>query len=124
MEQVTRINGNGQPYTLDLPKLVYITRHINDVALAHITENTGLVFKLNASGWAYECQPTESKQIAALFLTYNFRTRYFNNWNSKNELHLKGDHHIGFEVDSICYNCCKENRIVTNGLKSADRLAC
>ena len=122
METVTLINGNKQPYTLDMPKIIWLTDEINDVALAHITENTGLVFEKKHR--YYEAQPTESKQVLALLLTYNFKTRYYNNWNAKNSLYLKSDHHTGFDVDSICFDCCEHNGIVRSGLERGDRLAC
>lgn len=123
METITRINGNGQPYTTDLPKITILTPHEwNDVALAHIKENTGLT--LTRTAWGYTAQPIESKQIVALLLTYNFKTQYYNNASNHNELMLKSDHHIGFKVDSICFECCQHNNIYTNGLKPGDRLAC
>ena len=122
MESFTLINGNKQPYEIGLPKLI-IMDFINDTALAHIKENTGLEFtKLTWKG--YEAQPTGSNQIAALFMTYDFKSRYYNNWNHKNTIMLKTDHHVGFDVDSICYNCCKHNGIVANGLKPHERLSC
>ena len=121
-ETITRINGNGRPYTLGLPKIV-IQGQMNDVALAHITENTGLVFTVG--NWHnYEAQPTESKQIVALFLTYNFKTRYYNNADSKNTLYLRSDHHIGFDVSSICFECVKRNHIHVGSLKEGDLLSC
>lgn len=122
MEQITRINGNGQAYTVDLPKLVWIGGHVNDTALAYIAANTGLVFEKKA--WTYEAQPETSMQIAALLMTYDFKTRYYNNNTFRNELHLKGDHHIGFQVDSICYECVKANHIISPGLPEDARLAC
>ena len=122
MDTITRINGNGQPYTTDLPKIVYLTKHINDVALAHIKENTGLDFVIG--GWSnYEAQPTESRQIAALLMTYNFKTRYYNNASNKNTLFLKSDHHVGFDVESICPDCAAHNYIhLANEITG--RLAC
>ena len=121
IETVTRIDGNGRPYTLPLPKLV-IHGYMNNVALAHVYENTGLQFEKGC--WdTLEAQPETSSQIAALFLTYNFKTRYYNNLSLPNQLHLKSDHHIGFEVDSICYECVKANHIGTNW-KGDGRLAC
>ena len=120
METITRINGNGQPYTTDLPGVVILGKY-NDVALAHITENTGLTFTPCCGG--YGTQPTESRQIAALLMTYNFKTQYHNNATSKNTLYLKSDHHVGFQVDSICYDCCKHNHIPTGGLDEESRLA-
>lgn len=123
METITRINGNGQPYTVDMPKVVILTDEINDVALKHIEDNTGLHFT-NEHTRNYEAQPTTAAQITALILTYNFKTQYYNNWDAKNTLFLKFDHHVGFKVDSICVSCCEHNHIPTHGLESDDRLAC
>ncbi len=123
MDTITRINGNGQPYTTDLPKIVYLTNQINDLALAHIKENTGLEFIIG--GWGnYEAQPTESWQIAALLMTYDFKSRYYNNASNENTLFLKSDHHVGFEVDSICLDCVIYNGVCTTGLEPDSRLAC
>jgi hypothetical protein len=123
MDTITRINGNGQPYTTDLPKIVCLTKHINDVALAHIKENTGLDFTVG--GWGnYEAQPTGSWQVAALIMTYDFKTRYYNNASNKNTLFLKLDHHVGFDVDSICPDCANHNGIRFANELESDRLAC
>jgi hypothetical protein len=120
-ETITRINGNGQPYTTGLPTLIIYGR-INDVALEHMRQNTGLEFVPYREG--YKAEPTESKQIVALLLTYNYKTRYYNNWDYKNELHLRSDHHVGFDVSSICLDCVKHNHIHAGDLKQGDRLAC
>jgi len=123
MEQITTMNGNKQPITKDLPRLVILTRHtINDIALAHLTENTGLNFVKTAWG-NYEAQPTESRQIAALFLTYNFKTQYHNNGTTKNTIFLKFCQDEGFKVDAICFDCVGRNHIVTNGLQQGDILS-
>lgn len=121
MESITLINGNGKPYTLSMPKIAILTREINDVALAHIAESTGLNF--TRFSWWYEAQPTTSAQLAALFLTYNFKTRYYNNATYQNTLFLKFDHHIGFDVDTICRECCDYNHIHTD-MPPEGRLAC
>jgi len=124
MDIITLINSNGIKYTQDLPKIV-IQGHINDGALAHIKENTGLIFERET--WPAECygtQPIDAKQIVALLMTYNFKSRYYNNQDYKNTLFLKSDHHIGFDVDSICFECVKKNNINTNMLNIDDRLAC
>ena len=122
METLKLINGNKQAYLINLPRLVMLTREMNLIALQHITENTGLVFTPCSGG--YEAQPETALQIAALFLTYNFKTRYYNNGTVKNTLYLKNDHHTGFDVDSICLACCKHNHIYTHDLSENDRLAC
>ena len=123
METITTINGNKHPVTKDMPRIEILIRHtINDVALAHITENTGLTFTPTAWG-NYEAQPTESKQIAALLLTYNFKTQYHDNGCTKNTLFLKFCNLEGFKVDAICFDCVGRNHIVTNGLEAGDILA-
>jgi len=119
---LTLINGNGQPYTKELPKIVILGgEHINDIALAHIKENTGLGFFPCSGG--IEAQPKNAEQIVKLFMTYNFKTKYYDNWDHHNTIFLKFDHHVGFSVDKICYNCVKDNHITTNGLKPGDYLA-
>lgn len=120
-ETITRVNGNGHKYTTGLP-LIIIASTFNETALKHIEENTGLLFTPHIMGM--QVQPDNSNQIATLLMTYNFKSRYYNNWNHKNTLILKSDHHVGWQVDSICYACCKHNHIPTNGLKSTDRLSC
>lgn len=122
METFKMFNGNGQEYTRTLPKILIQTKEINDVALMHITKQTGLT--LTKTGVGYEAQPESFDQYMKLFLTYNFKTRYYNNWNYSNTLVLKFDHHVGFQVDSICYMCCVENNISTNGLAPHERLMC
>ena len=124
MNTLELVNGNKQKYTIGLPKLVIIEgAKYNDVAIAHLKENTGLDFI--KGGWGtLEAQPENSNQITSLFLTYNFKTRYYNNSTFQNELHLKSDHHVGYDINSICFDCCKHNHLNTNGLKHGDYLAC
>ncbi len=124
MEILTLLNGNHQQYNIGLPKLVILGDKWNDKALEHVYENTGLLFRESFGGM--EAQPYNSEQIVKLLLTYNFKTQYHNNNTNNNTLFLKSDHHVGFEVDSICFDCCKENGIPINylGLKQGDRLSC
>ena len=121
MDQLTMLNGNRQQYTVELPKLVILEEKYNETAIEHIYENTGLLFKGDHN---MEAQPHRSEQIVKLFLTYNFKTQYHNNNTSQNTLFLKSDHHVGFQIDSVCYDCCKENHVHLGGLKQGDRLAC
>lgn len=122
MEQITRFNGNGKQYTQNLPKLVIQANHFNDRALTHIKENTGLDFVKAA--FSYEVQPETANQITALFLTYNFKTRYYNNSTFKNELHLKSDHHIGYDIESVCTSCLERNNVNINNLKIGEFMSC
>lgn len=124
MENLTIYNGNNQPVVKGLPVIIILTKHdYNDVALEHIAKNTGLHFVKGAWG-NYSAQPQNSGQIVCLFLTYNFKTQYHDNATSKNTLYLKGDHHVGFKVDSICFECCGHNHVPTQGLDKQSRLAC
>ena len=122
MEKITRIDGNGSKYITNLPKLVLIAKHMNDAALAHIKENTGLDFVKKS--WNYEAQPENSNQIATLFLTYNFKTRYYDNSTLKNELHLKSDHNIGYNIENVCVPCLIRNHIDTYDMKPKEFLSC
>lgn len=121
-EQLTLINGNKKPYQVGLPKLVWLG-YINDGALAHMEENTGLVFEEGDFDGHYTAQPKTSDQIVKLLLTYNVKTQYYNNSTHHNTLMLKSDHHVGFDVDSICYDCAVKNRVTLAGLKPGDYLA-
>lgn len=122
METFTFINGNGRPYTRELPLLVIVANNINDVALARLKENTGLDFV--KGGFGYTAQPNKSKQIVALFMTGAFKTRSYDNASCPNQIHLKFDYHVGFDVDSICFDCAKRNHIHTGDMKPGDYLAC
>ena len=108
IETITRVDGNGRPYTLPLPRL-QIVGTMNDVAKENLETQTGLQFTLNFTGLT--AQPTHGWQIAALLMTCNFKTRFYNNGSTHNTLFLKHDHHVGYDVDSICAKCARENNI-------------
>lgn len=81
-EQITLINGNNQPYTIHLPKLVIKQDELQPHAIENIFKKSGLLFvKCN---WGYECQPMTCEQITKLFCSMNFKTtRYANGtWNN------------------------------------------
>lgn len=117
------LNGNRQVVIKELP-LIHITGKMNEIALEHIKDETGLFF--HETGWDgnYEAQPISANQIVRLFLTYNFKTRYYDNHSNKNTLFLKNDHHVGFDVSDICMSCARRNRIHTGDMKEGDLLAC
>jgi hypothetical protein len=121
MEILKLINGNNQPMNKELPRIVILAQ-FNDIAKRHLEDNTGLVFK-DCFYNSMEAQPQTSDQIVRLLLTYNFKTQYQDNATNHNTLYLKSDHHQGFHVDSICFDCIKHNNINTMGLKEGDRLA-
>jgi len=90
-ETITTYNGNKQKVVKGLPTIIIIGK-CNDVALEHLKDNTQLNFKpYGLSG--YMAQPDTSKQIVKLFLTYNFKTCYFDNGDYKNTLMLKWRDH-------------------------------
>lgn len=85
--QFTLTNGNKQPYQLGLPTLMLYAPNLNKVALDHIKENTGLVFKGEFD--MLTAKPTSTKQIVALLMTYNFTTTMYDNWQYTNTIMLK-----------------------------------
>lgn len=122
METIRTINGNRQPKIVPVPRLAILTeREWNDVALAHVFDNTGL--NLIRTNYGYEVQPNTSNQIVALLLTYNFKTQYHDNGTTKNTIYLKDCNNEGFKVDSICFDCVEANHIHLSGLPKDARLA-
>ncbi len=121
-EKLALFDGQGKEYSIGLPKLIWLGA-INGVALAHVAKNTGLEFQ-DCGPKRFSAQPTSSDQIVRLMMTYNVKTQYHNNATWRNTLFLKNDHHVGFKVDSICYECAVENNINLSGLEPGDRLAC
>ena len=121
MSALTLINGNRQPYQVTPPAILILSDTINDTALQHIKENTGLDFI--KGGFTYAAQAENHEQISALLLTYNFKTRYYNNATYKNTLMLRFDGHVGFDVTSICYDCAQHNHIHTT-IDKTSRLSC
>ena len=89
-EVTTLINGNGQPYKMEVPT-VEIHSFMNDTARAHIEENTGLHFEEIHKDSVYRAQPQKWEQVAALLLTYNWLTRYYNCAHRENVLVLRVD---------------------------------
>lgn len=85
-EILTMFNGNKQKYKKPLPAII-ILDNMNDVARAWIEKQTGL--NLEPCYCGLTAQPKRSQQITKLFLTYNFKTRYFDNSTIKNTILLK-----------------------------------
>jgi len=121
---VTLYDGNGKRYKQAIPKLYFINCFGNDVAINHFEKQTGLKLVPGWDNTSYEAQPTTEKQFLKVFMTYNFKTQYVDNWNHKNTIFLRSMHNVGFEVTSICYDCAKHNNITLNGLGKKDRLSC
>ena len=123
MEKVKYINGNSQKSFKELPKIFIKTDQINDVWLDHVYKTSKLKFKKSA--WGYETQPDKAKQITQFLIACGgSKIRYYDNWQFDNTLVVKFDGHVGFDVNSICFDCVKHNNIQVNGLKAGDRLSC
>ena len=124
MEKIKYINGNGRKSFNDLPKVLIKAEFINNVWLDNVYKTSKLKFKKIPWDY-YETQPTKAKQITQLLIACGgSKIRYYDNWNFDNTLIIKFDGHVGFNVDSICFDCVKHNNIRVNGLKAGDRLSC
>lgn len=86
-ETFTMFDGNKRPMIKTPPKIM-ILDDMNDTAKAWIEKQTGLILE-NGGIQGYITQPKSTQQITQLLLTYNFITRYFNNFDYKNTLMLK-----------------------------------
>lgn len=85
-EIIKGTTANGEPYTYEVPQIVFVDKFINDTALKWIFDNTGLNFVKQDWG-GYEAEPTTAAQIVALFCIYNFTTCYQGDLGGK--LYLK-----------------------------------
>lgn len=86
-EILTMYNGNKQKYRKALPQ-IHILDDMNSTAKAWIEKQTGLFLK-PAGFLGYAAQPKRSQQVVRLLLTYNFKSRYYDNVDFKNVLMLK-----------------------------------
>jgi len=85
-KSVSIYNGNGQRYSLGVPKLFITNRFGNEAAKEHFEKNTGLKFKEYGTG--YLAEPKTFKQLYKVFVTYDFVTTFYNNADFKNTLRL------------------------------------
>lgn len=90
VDTITRINGNGQPYTLPLPKLVIMDTIYNTGFFDDIFRATGIKFE--KTHWNYEAQPIKTEQFATFMLMHNWKHTFYNNSTHKNVLFLKLNH--------------------------------
>lgn len=88
-EILKMFNGNKQQYKKPLPEII-ILDNMNDVAKEWIEKQTGM--RLEVCYCGLKMQPKRSQQITLLFLTYNFKTRYFDNSAMRNTVLLKFAH--------------------------------
>ena len=73
---VSTYNGNGNRYTSPIPTL-WIAKFGNETARKHFEKNTGLMLTEYMGG--YKAQPKTFKQLYKAFITYNWKTTYFDN---------------------------------------------
>lgn len=85
-ETFKMFTGNMQPI-IKTPPLIMILEGMNDTVKDWIEMQTGLSLAICLGG--YSAQPESTQQITRLLLTYNFKTRYFNNADYDNVLMLK-----------------------------------
>ena len=83
---VSVFNGNGKRYTLEVPTLL-IAKFGNETAKKHFERNTGL--KLKEMADCYTAKPKSFKQLYKVFVTYNWKTTFYNNAMYSNTLSLK-----------------------------------
>lgn len=81
-----RFNGNGNLYTLHIPKITILC-DLNEYYIKDVEKQTGLKFTASWNG--YSAQPTTFEQVVKLFVNTNFETKYYDNGTNKNELILK-----------------------------------
>jgi len=99
-ETITRINGNGQPYTLHMPEITITVLHDaykNEAVKGEKLTLGGLNFKVDHWG-NLKVQPMTKKQIDTLLKSYNFTGTYYNNGTYQNELYLKATHPTDREI--------------------------
>jgi hypothetical protein len=122
MERLTLVNGNGKEYIIDVPKIV-LQDTPNDTWLKLVSVEDNLEF--TKTGWGFEAQPTTNEQIVKFLIRCGgAKVRYYNNLSQGNAIYVRFDHHVGFDVTSICLDCVKHNNIHVGDLKLGDRLSC
>lgn len=86
-ETFKMLNGNKQ-IIIKTPPFIWILDRMNDTAKEWLEMQTGLILTRHGLR-GYCAQPQKTQQITQLLLTYNFRTRYFDNGDYSNTLMLK-----------------------------------
>lgn len=83
---ISIFNGNNKRYTLGIPELM-ISKFGNETAKNHFIRNTGL--KLVDKAGYYKAQPKTFKQLYKVFVTYNWKTTFYNNASHNNVIKLE-----------------------------------
>jgi hypothetical protein len=90
-ETITRINGNGNEYTMHMPEIMIVEPH-DSYKDKFVKFNTftlaGLKFKITHWNIAAS-QPMTRKQINDMLKMYAFKGTFYNNANNKNQLFLE-----------------------------------
>jgi len=93
-ETITRINGNGNPYTLPLPELMIVNRRGTYSSYDKVKEFpmedcviSGLSFESNGYN-TLRCQPMKLSQINRLLNDHDFEAVFYNNCSNENTLML------------------------------------
>lgn len=83
-ETITRINGNGQPYTMPLPEIWILKPDMSDFFIKQLEEQTGLKFDKRGC-----CQPLKHSELTTLLSMEKWETNFYNNATHNNTLFLK-----------------------------------
>ncbi len=84
-ETITRINGNGQQYTLPVPEI--LLQGVTEQQVVEIEQKSGLKFEQWSGCW--RCQPLKITELLAVTSYPYFEGTFYDNWNYKNTFFLK-----------------------------------
>lgn len=85
-ETITRINGNGQPYTLPIPEINLIG--VTHEQVLKIESESGLKFEKGP--WNnYRCQPLFKHELTAVDNAFKWEKTYYNNGTTENSIYYK-----------------------------------
>ena len=87
-ETITRINGNGQEYTMHMPEIIIIRGAADRKLKRGETINISSL-KFVSDSYHLKAQPMKLKQINNLLKHNNFKGEFYNNASNKNKLYLE-----------------------------------
>lgn len=90
---VTRINGNGKPYTLPLPE-IHFDKEVTSEVIESLPQSIKSNFKIGRWGQVI-FQPNNYGQFKKVFRNQLFETVFFNNGTLHNTLIVKPGDHLG-----------------------------
>lgn len=97
-ETITRINGNGNPYTLHMP-MIYLDRNIfKDIKNWHELEN-GIKRDLHGlefiyQGWNFKTQPMTKNEIDTFLRSGKYHAKFYNNGTYRNTLFIESSNNL------------------------------